>query len=190
MGNACNALDSDEPLETSLPQELPRMQRLYVLASFLMLFLQSMPDGVVTAALWTTIDAYLSDCERAKTKPSADDKRIAIQEILAQAPSHNISFILITSMLERISQEIAGTKKQETERPLSPTKRASPLRLMVTLGRLPEAPVKEQAGSAMAKVFADAMVRTSATLGDKARAAQDRRRVEVIETFLKREDPG
>ncbi|KAK5125557.1 hypothetical protein LTR85_000668 [Meristemomyces frigidus] len=191
LGDACNALDCDEPLEASLPGDLPKMQRLYVLASLLVLFLRSMPDGVITEDLWPKIDAYLAESEKARYKPSVDDERTAIQEILSEAPSHNISFILITSMLERSAQEIAGSRKVEEELPLSPTRRtAGALKRMAHLGRLPVAPMKEQSGTAMARVFADVVIRAPTVSGEKARGVQERRRVEVMEEFLKRDEPG
>lgn len=191
LGDACDALDSDQPLEASLPPELPKMQRLYVLASLLMLFLRSMPDGIITADLWARIDAYLVDSEKAKTRLSADDERTAIQELLAQAPSHNISFVLLTSMLERIALEVTGSRKPEEELPLSPTRRTGgALKRMAHLGRLPAAPMKDQAGNAMARVFVDAVIRATAASSEKARAVQERRKVAFMEVFLKRDDPS
>ncbi|KAK4548463.1 hypothetical protein LTR36_009373 [Oleoguttula mirabilis] len=195
LDDACNALDSDQPLEASLPEDLPKTQRLYVLASLLMLFLRSMPDGIITEDLWTNIEAYVAESEKAKSKPSTDDQRTAIQEILSQAPSHNISFILITSMLERISQDIAGSQRpEEAQLPRSPSRRSGggALKRMAQLGRaLPATPMrKEEAGNAMASMFANAVIRAPAGSGEKNRALQEKRKVAVLEVFLKRDDPG
>lgn len=190
LGDACDALDSDRPLEASLPLELPKMQRLYVLASLLMLFLRSMPDGIVTEDLWGKIEIYLSESDKAKMKRSKEDERTPIQEVLAQAPSHNISFILITSMLERISQEIASTLKQE-EPPLSPGKSSvGALRRMAALGTLPAAPVEEENSNAMARRFADVVIRAPVASGEKARVVRERRKHEVMKIFLKKDGPG
>ncbi|TKA77217.1 hypothetical protein B0A55_02569 [Friedmanniomyces simplex] len=176
LGEACNALDQNESLEASLlPLELPRMQQLSVLVDLLMLFLKSMPDGIITADLWPQIEKCLAESERSKRKLSIDERRMAVQELLSQTPSHNISFILITSMVERILQETtspsANTDKH-SERPLSPTKRLGTLRRMTGLGRVPAAPsaAASDACRAMARVFADAVVRSPEAAGEKSRS--------------------
>ena len=189
LSDACNALDCDESLEHSLPPELPRMQRLYVLCSFLMLFLHSMPDGIVTEELWSIIDAYLADKEKHKRKPSVEEERTAIQEILSQSPSHSISFVLITTMLERLLQEITATRKAD-EPPTSPGKRpAGTLRRMTGLGRVPAAAPPEQRVPAMARNFAGHIVRCSAPSNEKVKALQEKRRYELVEVFLRRDEP-
>lgn len=189
MSEACNALDEDKPLEPSIPQDLPRIQRLYVLSSLLLLFLRSMPDGVVPAKIWPKVETYLTEKEKAKSsRPSNDEQRTAIQEILSQSPSHSISFILLTSMLERMIQERAGTDRNKDEPPSSPKKAAGALKKIATFGRVPTAPTKEQAGPALAKVFADPLIRTEPVGGDKARSAQQRKKADMIELFLRRDD--
>ena len=189
LSEACEALDTDQPLESSIPPELPRMQKLYVLSNLLMLFLQSMPDGIITETMWTRIEAYLIESEKSKRKLSPDDQRTAILEILSQAPPHSISFILITTMLERIVLEIAGTGQHE-ERPMSPSKaRSGTLKRMTTaMGRLPAAPASEVAIPALARCFADAVVRSPAPASEKARAAQERRKIAVLEMFLRKDE--
>jgi len=185
-GDACDALDSDRPLEPALPAELPRTQKLYVLASLLILFLWSMPDGIVTANQWAQIDAYMAENERAKRKPSLDEQRTAIQEILAVEPAHSISFILITTMLERILQETAASRKSTEERPMSPPKTPrGTLRRMTTRAQGRPGPTlhEERSSSALARIFADVMIRT--TGGEKAKKDQERRKTEAVEMFIK-----
>jgi hypothetical protein len=60
---------------------------------------------------------------------------------------------------------------------------------MATLGRVPQAPAKERASPALAKVFADALVRAEAIGGDKARTALQKRKVAMVEIFLQRDEP-
>ena len=192
-GEACNALDTDEPLETSLPQELPRMQRLYVLASFLLIFLKHVPDGVINEELWMKLDPYLAEVEKAKRKPKNGELRTGIQEILSHAPSHSISFILVTSMLDRISLEIASTSKAKDEPTMSPAskKAAITLRRMTgSLGKVPAAPHQEQTGAAWARIFAGVLFRTATPGNKKGSAPQERRKMEVLEIFLKKDEPG
>lgn len=206
LGFACDALDEDRPIEESLPVELPTLQKLYVLASLLLLLLESMPDGVISAELWSKIDTYLSETEKAKPKISIDNQRTAIQEVLATEPRHSISMILITSMIERILQELGATAHSrrvsgETEPPTSPGGRKSgaargTIRRMAALGKGPISSAKDretdqERETAMGKVFAGPMIRTSDRGGgvsEKQRAAVERRKIRLIEVFLKKED--
>lgn len=190
MSDACNALDEDKPLERSLPEDLPRIQRLYVLSSLLILFLRSMPDGVVPAEIWPQIENYLIEKDKAKTKPPYDDQRMAVQEILSSSPSHSISFILVISMLERMILERAGSVRNKEELPSGPKKAGGALKKIATFGRVPQAPHKEQAGPALAKVFADPLIRSASVGGDKARSAQQKRKADMIELFLRTDDPS
>lgn len=188
MSEACNALDEDKPLEPSLPEDLPRIQRLYVLSSLLILFLTSMPDGVLPIEIWPNVESFLQEKEKIKMKPSNEDQRTAIQEILSQSPSHSISLVLITTMLERMIVERAGMDRLQDEMPSNPKKAAGALKKIATFGRVPQAPQKEQAAPALAKVFADPLIRAQTVGGDKARSAQQRRKADMIEIFLRRDD--
>lgn len=210
LSDACNALDEDQPLESSLPEHLPRIQRLYVLCSFLLLFLRSMPDGIITTSLWSDVDKYMSENEKSKRKLSTDDQRTAIQEILSQNPSHSISFVLVMGMLERMITEriinaapVPGTRGHSRNpsmdsvqsQPLSPTRRAGGTIKRIMTGKTPavaQGPsAREQASSALAKIFANPVVRANEVSGEKAKAALAKRKAEVLEIFLKRDgEPG
>ncbi|KAK5694183.1 hypothetical protein LTR97_009804 [Elasticomyces elasticus] len=193
LGEACNALDLSKPLEACLmPLGLPTMQRLYLLADLLILFLRTMPDGIITTELWREVDECLSENEKSKIKIQGEEQRMSIQEVLSQAPSHSVSFVIVISMIERILQETTGTSVGKNEPPLSPAKRMGTLRRMTGLGKLPAAaiPASEEAGRAMAKVFAGVVVRIPESAGEKSRALWDRRKVEVLELFLRKDGEG
>jgi hypothetical protein len=152
-----------------------------------------MPDGVITPDLWTKIETYLIESEKSKRRPTTEEQRTAIQEILALSPSHSISFILIATMLDRILQEVSGITKAKDEPPPSPTmkKIGSTLgRMTGAFGKLTETPHREQATAAWARIFGDALIRLPASSGKKASSAQERRKRELLEIFLKRDDPG
>nr|POE78447.1 isoform 6 of synaptojanin-1 [Quercus suber] len=200
LSAVCDALDEDSSIQQNLPPELPRMQRLYVLAHFMLLFLKSMPDGIITEQLWAQIEAHTIELERSKRKLTPDEEKTAIEEILAQTPSHNIAFILITSMLSRIMQEFS-TAASETEAvnkalvddmPMSPTRKAAgTLRRITHLGKsggvVPEMPVQQQAAGAFAKVLANVIIRSSTQGGEKAKATTEKRKQQILERFLRSE---
>ena len=152
-----------------------------------------MPDGVITPDLWAKVDSYLTESEKSKRRPTAEEQRTAIQEIFAFSPSHSISFILITAMLDRILQEISGTNVAKDEPPLSPTtkKAGGTLRRMTgAFSKSAEMSHRERASAAWARIFADALIRTPASGVKKSSSAQERRKRELLEVFLKRDDPG
>lgn len=188
LSNICNALDEDVPLEPSMPDTLPKLQRLYVLASFLLMFLGGLTDGIVTEQQWPAIDSYLADVEKSKRKASVEEQRTALQEAISQSSGHSISFVLITSMLDRLVQEIHHPSRPTQEPPVSPTRLAMPFRRMTGLGRVPAAPEREQAAQALAKIFGPIVVQTGNSANEKARPQQERRKVEMLEVFLRKDE--
>jgi hypothetical protein len=208
LSAACDALDSDQPLEAALPQSLPRVQRLYVLVNLLLLFLQSMPDGVVPVEIWSDIEKYLTvrdQSQKGGTVASSDDQRMAVQEIISQKGPHSITFILITSMLERIISEVphgtGGTTDQDVA-PLSPTQKIKRFALLAGTGNTAAGATNAKSGpsvadrknaaiAALAGIFAEALIKSppsTASLGEKAKAALQKRRREMVEMFLRRDE--
>lgn len=190
LAGVCNALDEDQPLDPSMPEALPKLQRLYVLASFLLIFLGGLSDGIITEAQWPEVDTYLSEIERSKRKAAVEEERMALQELLSQSSSHSISFVLITSMLDRLLQELHHpSRSKQQEPPLSPSRVPMPFRRVTGLGRSPSTaapPEREQAAHALAKVFAPVVIRAPEPANEKARAQQEKRKIETLEMFLKK----
>ncbi|UJO18495.1 Synaptojanin-1 [Fulvia fulva] len=206
LSDACDALDSDESLTASFALDISTPQRLYILSSLLLTFLRSMSDGIVTAKLWPEVDKYLTDIDKSKKKPSNDDQRTAIQEILSQSPSHSISYILIVSTLERMIQERStsnisrastrghshSSSTLSAEAPMSPTQRAGGTfkRMFAGKGNATGPSERDQSSKAMAAVIAEVVVRTSDAASEKAKAPVRKRKADLIELFLKRDEPG
>lgn len=190
MSEVCNALDVDQPLDAWVPQDMPRMQRLYVFCNFLLVFLKSMPDGIINEDSWTQIDGFLAHLEKAKHKPTIEERRTCIQEILSQSPSRSISFILLTTMIDRLSQEIAGLILAKGEPPVSPTSgKSGPLRRVAgSFGKMPAGPYRDQSSTALSRIFAGVIFRAPSTGTKKPSAAQERRKVELLETFLRKDE--
>jgi phosphatidylinositol-bisphosphatase len=190
LSELCNALDEDLPLEASMPDALPKLQRLYVLASFLLIFLDGLTDGIVTPDQWPAVEDYLSELERSKRNASLDEQRTALQEALSQSSGHSISFVLITSMLDRLVQDVHHSSRPKEEppmSPISPTRMAMPFRRMTGLGRVPAAPEREQAAQALAKVFAPVVIKAGEPSTERLRARQKKRKIETLEVFLKKD---
>lgn len=187
LSEVCNALDEDLPLEESMPDTLPKLQRLYVLSSFLLIFLDGLTDGIITEDQWPAIESYLSELERSKRKASLDEQRTALQEALSQSSGHSISFVLITSMLDRLVQDVHHSSRSKPEPPLSPGRMAMPFRRMTGLGRVPAAPEREQAAQALAKIFAPVVIKAGNPATDKLRSQQEKKKIETLEVFLKKD---
>lgn len=111
LADIAEALDTDVSFDAVVSSTLTHIQKLECLGEYLVLFLQAIPDGVVTPALWHTLDEGLRKQEKLKTsqQASSEDLRTWAQEILSSSPCHSISFILVTSLLDRISSEIMAT---------------------------------------------------------------------------------
>ncbi|KAH9827868.1 inositol polyphosphate 5-phosphatase ocrl-1 [Teratosphaeria destructans] len=201
------ALDSDAPLDPSslFPPETPRLQRLYIVSSLLILFLSSIPDGIINPPLWTHIESFLAENEKKKKKKGGcldEDDRTAIQEILAREPARNISFILITGMVQRVISAVSEPQQHGYDGdgapapPPSPGKRGGAfVGKWTALGR-PSVPSPAHAPSmggiseaervvALGKLFADLLVRVEGSggrsVGEKQRG---KRGAWVVEGFL------
>lgn len=194
LSDALNALDTDKPLEQSLPPELPRVQRLYVLCSLLLIFLQAMPDGIIPEKRWQDLEPYLISMQKQNSPPPREEQRNSIQEILLEDPPHSISFVLVTSMLQHIESDLALSPSTHVvpEAVKSSSRRpgAGTIRRMTGLGGgkkdAPAAP-REQAVGAVAKVFAEAMVRIPENgVNEKPRVATEKRRKDLVGIFLDR----
>jgi hypothetical protein len=215
LSAACDALDSDQPLEASLPPSMTRSQRLYILANLLMVFLQGMPEGVVPVEIWNEIEKYLATRDKSQkggSVASLDDQRMAVQEIISQKGPNSITFILITSMLERIISEVPHREADEMEHaaraasPLSPTQKLKRFTLLGSGGSSSSiagvnnaksgppssaADRKNAAIAALAEIFAEAMIKSPPVTGgggEKARSALQKRKRELVEMFLRRDE--
>ncbi|KAF2484787.1 Endonuclease/exonuclease/phosphatase [Neohortaea acidophila] len=194
ISEACDALDSDQSLTASLPAGMPAMQRLYVLANLLVMFLQSIPEGLIDENLWHQIDHYFAENDKTKRKSTEDEQRTALQEILSHSPSRNISFILLLTLLERLLQETASTSAaKEPATPTSPLAKVAGgtlQRVKGTFARGSAASQGEQARAALSRIFAGVLFSEAAGESKKSHGVQDRRRVEMLELFLRKDATG
>jgi phosphatidylinositol-bisphosphatase len=114
------ALDTSTPFTTHFPTETPSLVRLEVLCETLLLFLQSLRDGIVTTDLWSDMEAQMSAREKAKRRLAGEEWQAEILDILSSAPVHSVAFTFLTFMLTRIATEVAPHSSVATSIPRSP----------------------------------------------------------------------
>lgn len=219
-----DALDCDEAFDnvwvptSSSIIAIPSTRKLELLASVLLTLIKSLADGVIPSALWNAVDALLRARDKASQRPSLDssdeDVKFSVLEVLASDQPHNATFLLLTSMLQRMATTIASAASPSaananttTSRPTtansasssSPSKsnpkspRAStelPASPQVsvrrkTLSRVPAEAARQLVVRNYAVVFSGVMIRL-ADEGSRERdkAARRERAVRVVEMFL------
>ncbi|KAF2755907.1 DNase I-like protein [Pseudovirgaria hyperparasitica] len=183
------ALDTDSRFDSVFVPETTPLHRLEVFAETLMLFLSSLVDGIIPALTFTQIETHFATCDISKQQShSIDDERTALLEILAAScPTHNVSFMLLTTMLSRLMSELSTYRASSKEPgiPNSPKKTPSHLpRKSLSLD--PQHARTQIVRRSLAALFADMMVRMEdPDKGkDKERKMRQDRRVRFVEVFL------
>lgn len=188
FSRAVEALDTDEAFTDALPPNTPVLHRLEVLAEVFVAFLDSLEDGVITEKLWTDLDNQITAHDKAKKRVSNEDERFRILNTLSSQPHHNVSFILITSMLSRMISEI--TSAQTTIVPSSPKKNdALPASTRATVRRKtlsadPAVARRQLIEKEYAAIYGDILIKAPLPTRDKERRAALDRRQHIIEIFL------
>lgn len=182
------ALDCDQPFESAFDIKTVPMQRLETLAGTLIVFLRSLEDGIITGGLWEKLESGMVARERTKQQLSLEDERTWVLEILSSAPNHNVSFVLLTSMLSRIAVEIANsikpsvTPRSSVELPASP--KVSVRRK--TLSQIPEVARMQLINRNFAAIFSEEMIKVPELEKGKEKEMRlrEERMIRVIEIFL------
>lgn len=176
------ALDSDRQLREVLAA-LPALHELEVLVDVLLDFLGNLEDGIVTPELWSQIEAKLG------SKMVAAERKESVMESLSTARIHSASFILVTSMLGRVVQEVAAGYQATPPRSRANSELPHSPRVKVrrkTLDKDAMVASKQLMVKNMAAVFADVLVRVPE--GDTIEGTEGKRR-QLVEMFLEGE-PG
>lgn len=193
--NVCEALDCDESFESAFSADVRYIQRLEILADVLLVFLRSLQDGIVTAGMWEQLERGMMAQEKSKQQKAVEEERMWALEVLSSAPNHNVSFILLTSMLSRIANEVAKASKPDQDQssrssvdlPASPQ---VPVRRR-TLSKMPEVARRQVINRNYAAAFAGPMFRVPpGILKEKERRAQEERMIRVLELFLNEASNG
>ncbi|KAF2823992.1 DNase I-like protein [Ophiobolus disseminans] len=184
-----DALDCDTPFTAAFDPETRTKERVELLAEVLLTFLSSLTDGIITKSLWEKLEEGLVTRERSKQTLAPDDEKMWALEILATAPSHNASFLLLLSFLQNITNQITDASKPKPETPRTSVDLPASPEVKVrrrTLSKVPEVAIRQLITRNYAVVFADALFRSKeeARTKEKDRAVRKERMVRVIELFL------
>lgn len=188
------ALDSDKSLNESFPPEILAFEKLEIMSEVLISFLLSIRDGIVPAAVWAKLDAEMTS-RAAKPITDIEEKKAWVLDVLSSFPNHNISFVFLTSMLNRVAGELAPIPKNSwNPAQLSGTRKSieSVRRSLSWKGRAPILPndpaiqKRDEVEKAYAQVFSDVMFRNEhGKLKEKEKKTTEERRKEILEAFLK-----
>lgn len=172
-----SALDMDTMLLDTLPLEWPASFKLEVVCSVLLLFLESLTDGLVPTHLWAKLSTALPNISSLPPNVWPDTKT-QILDILSSAPNHNIAFVFLTATLSRAATEL--TPATTDPKAIGLTRRLS-FRLTNTEDedtkkrKMRERRYAEIVGSMVCRV------------DEKEKGAKDRART-VVEMFLRRDE--
>ncbi|KAF1940101.1 DNase I-like protein [Clathrospora elynae] len=184
-----DALDCDTPFPSAFSPETRSKERVEMLAEVFLTFLSSLTDGVITKSLWEKLEESISTREKYKQPLSSDDEKMAVLEILATAPNHNASFLLILSSLQNITNQIIEISKPRPDTPRTSVEFPASPQAKVrrrTLSKVPGVAIRQLIVKNYAVVFADALFRSKeeARTKEKEKAARKERMIRVVELFL------
>lgn len=189
-----DVLDSDTAFEDALPPTVPLLKRLECLASFLLLFLKGLSDGIVTESLWSQVEEGMIKVERERKQASEEEQRTWIQEILSQSPAHSISFILLCAMIDRIINEVASAHatllqaaSEQPKREVASYMLPGALIRRKTMTRDPAAAYRHELVKAMALTFAPIVVRSATPTREREKVALLEHKMRMLELFLSKE---
>ncbi|KAH6889701.1 Endonuclease/exonuclease/phosphatase [Thelonectria olida] len=170
------ALDTDSPLIESLPIDMLASKKLEVLFSVLLLFLESLTDGIIPTHLWAKLSTALPNMS---TVPVASwpDTKAQILDILSSAPNHNIAFVFLTATLSRVASDLVPATSDPKGTGLS-------RRLSFRLGGEAEDAKRRKARE---KRYAELVGPLVCRVDEKEKGAKDRART-IVEMFLRRDD--
>ncbi|KAK7426641.1 hypothetical protein QQZ08_006819 [Neonectria magnoliae] len=170
------ALDADSPLVEALPIELAAALKLEALSSVLLLFLESLTDGLIPTNLWAKVSTALPNVSSLPATALPDTKT-QVLDILSSAPNHNIAFVFLTATLSRVASELTPATADSKSRGL--TRRLS-FRLGGEDENLKKRKIRERR-------YAEVVGPLVCRVDGKEKGARDRARA-VVEMFLRRDE--
>lgn len=172
-----SALDMDTLLLDTLPLEWPASFKLEVVCSVLLLFLESLTDGLVPTHLWAKISTALPNIS--SLPPNAwPDTKTQILDILSSAPNHNIAFVFLTATLSRAATEL-------TPATTDPKATGLTRRLSFRLTNTEDEDTKKR--KMRERRYAEIVGSMVCRVDEKEKGAKDRARM-VVEVFVRRDE--
>ncbi|KAI1174413.1 type II inositol-1,4,5-trisphosphate 5-phosphatase [Nemania sp. FL0916] len=194
-GLIIEALENDQPILEALKADVPTLKRLEVVSESLLLFIESMLDGIVSAPLWARIEQSFPPITSTKTAAELEDIKTGVLDILSASPYHNISFVFLTAMLARVGSELFPLNKDEREavgsrRPGSLGRRSLSFRRPAG-STVDESAIQRRLAweRRTAEIFSGAICRTAAPANAKEKKAVDEKMRGVVELFIRRDEP-
>jgi phosphatidylinositol-bisphosphatase len=171
-----SALDNDASLLDALPLEWPASFKLEVVSSILLLFLESLTDGLVPTHLWAKIATSLPNVASSPVGAWSDTKT-QILDILSSVPNHNIAFVFLTATLSRAASDLTPV----TNEPKGGLSR----RLSFRRGNAQDEDAKKR--QMRERRYAEIVGPLVCRVDDKDKGAKDRART-VVEMFIRRDE--
>ncbi|KAI5865408.1 hypothetical protein GGS23DRAFT_559135 [Durotheca rogersii] len=190
------ALEEGRPVMDAIEVDTPSLKRLEIVSEVLLLFLTSMPDGIITAPLWAKIESALPSLGDGRAPAEPEEIKSTILDILATAPYYNISFVFLTSMLMRVANELIPLSKEELEALNTRKAELSFGRRSLSFRRNTASLVNELAiqrrvfwEKKVAEIFSTAICRSSSPANAREKKATEDKMKSVIELFVRQEVP-
>ncbi|KAF5654074.1 inositol polyphosphate 5-phosphatase [Fusarium sp. NRRL 25303] len=171
-----SALDNDASLLDALPLEWPASFKLEAVSSILLLFLESLTDGLVPTQLWAKISTSLPNVTSLPMTAWSDTKT-QILDILSSAPNHNIAFVFLTATLSRAASELTPV----TNEPKGGLSR----RLSFRRGNAEDEDTKKR--KMRERRYAEIVGPLVCRVDEKEKGSRDRART-VVEMFIRRDE--
>ncbi|CVK96895.1 related to inositol polyphosphate 5-phosphatase ocrl-1 [Fusarium mangiferae] len=171
-----SALDNDASLLDALPLEWPASFKLEAVSSILLLFLESLTDGLIPTQLWAKISTSLPNVTSLPMTAWSDTKT-QILDILSSAPNHNIAFVFLTATLSRAASELTPV----TNEPKGGLSR----RLSFRRGNAEDEDTKKR--KMRERRYAEIVGPLVCRVDEKEKGSRDRART-VVEMFIRRDE--
>ncbi|KAF5717527.1 inositol polyphosphate 5-phosphatase [Fusarium globosum] len=171
-----SALDNDASLLDALPLEWPASFKLEAVSSILLLFLESLTDGLIPTQLWAKISTSLPNVTSLPMTAWFDTKT-QILDILSSAPNHNIAFVFLTATLSRAASELTPV----TNEPKGGLSR----RLSFRRGNAEDEDTKKR--KMRERRYAEIVGPLVCRVDEKEKGSRDRART-VVEMFIRRDE--
>ncbi|KAI1331991.1 type II inositol-1,4,5-trisphosphate 5-phosphatase [Xylariaceae sp. FL0255] len=188
------ALEDDRSILDTLTADVPALKRLEIVSDTLLLFVRSMTDGIVSAPLWAQIEQAVPQLGSAKSPTEIEDVKSRVFDILSSAPYHNISFVFLTTMLDKVASELLPLNKDELEAVGSRDsasrlgKRSLSFRRNVG-SAINEAAIQRRLAweRKVAEIFSVAICRTAPAANAKEKRATEDKMRALMENFIRRD---